>query len=306
MANKKRRVRQHWDDRLFDIINYSILVVLFFLFLYPVWFVLIASISDPSAVTNGEIVFLPDGFDFAGYKRVFQNKDVWIGYANTIYYTVAGTFLNVAATAMAGYALSRRDLRGRGFILTLFIIPMYVSGGQIPGYLNMKELGLVNTRILMLVMGLISMTNLIVCRTFFSTSIPWELHEAAFLDGASDFKVFSKVILPMAKPVLAVVTINHGVGHWNNYFTALIYLKDEKLYPLQIFLRDILLKTQIAGGAGGGMDDPDYIISMLLEQDIANQMKYALIVVATVPILAVYPWLEKYFQKGFTIGSVKG
>lgn len=306
MTKRKRRIVQHWDDRLFDIINYTLLAALFIAFLYPVWFVVIASVSDPSAVTAGEVTLLPVGFDLAGYKRVIQNPDVWMGYANTIYYTVAGTILNVAVTAMAGYALSRRDLPGRGIILTLFIITMYFGGGMIPSYLNVKSLGLTNTRTLMLIMGLINVTNLIICRTFFSTSIPWELHEAAFLDGASDFKVFSKVILPMAKPILAVITITHAVGHWNNYFTAMIYLKDEELYPLQMFLREILLKSQITSSMTGGIDDAETVVSMMVEQNIANQMKYALIVIATLPILAIYPWLEKYFEKGFTIGSVKG
>lgn len=231
--------------------------------------------------------------------------DLRVFYANTIYYTVAGTILNVFATAMAGYALSRRDMPGRGFILTLFVITMYFSGGMIPSYLNMKELGLTNTRTLMLIMGLVGVTNIIICKTFFATSIPWEMHEAAFLDGADDMKIFSKVILPMSKPILAVTTIMHAVGHWNNYFTAMIYLKDEKLYPLQMFLREILMKSQIASSMVGG-EDGDSIVSMIVEQNIANQMKYALIVVATVPILATYPWLEKYFEKGFTIGSVKG
>lgn len=304
-VSARRRRKLHWDDRLFGIINATVLTIIFILFLYPIWFILIASVSDPSAVTAGRVVLWPEGFDLSGYKRVIQNADVWLGYANTILYTVLGTILNVAVTAMVGYAVSRRDLKGRTFIMALFVVTMYFSGGMIPGYLNIRSLGLTNTRTIMLLMGLVAPTNIIICRTFFSTSIPWELQEAAFIDGASDAYVFRKVVLPLSKAILTVMTITYGVGHWNSYFVAMIYLKDEEMYPLQLFLREILLTSNQAVLA---MDngDPESVASMIVEQNIANQLKYALIVVATAPILAVYPWLEKYFEKGFMIGGIKG
>lgn len=304
MAVRRKR-KKHWDDRLFEIVNSAILIVVFLFFLYPIWFVLIASVSDPGAVTMGKVVLWPVGFDLKGYERVFGNADVWIGYGNTILYTVIGTVLNVAATAMVGYAVSRRDLPWRSFIMTLFIITMYFGGGMIPGYLNVRSFGLTNTRAVMMILGLVGPTSIIICRTFFSNSIPWELQEAAFIDGASDAYVFGKVVLPLSRAILAVMTITYGVGHWNNYFTGMIYLKDEEKFPLQLFLREILLKSEMNSML---MDiaDPESVTSMIVEANVANQLKYALIVVATAPILAVYPWVEKYFEKGFMIGGLKG
>ena len=303
--NNPNRIRQSTSDTVFDVINGMILFVVFLAFVYPVWFVLIASVSDPEAVTMGKVVLWPVGFDTAGYRRIINNADVWTGYGNTIFYTIFGTIIYIVVNMMAGYAMSRRDLPGRGFFMTMMIITMYFAGGQIPSYLNVKEFGLLDKRELMLIMGVVGVTNVIICRTFFTNSIPWELQEAGQLDGATDFQLFRRIVLPLAKPIMAVLAITRAVGHWNNYFTAMIYLKDRAKYPLQVFLREILLKSQMSGMVGGA-DDPDSAIAMMIEQNIANQMKYALIVVATVPILAAYPWVEKYFAKGFMIGSVKG
>lgn len=303
--NSVRRRKVHWDDRLFEIVNSAILIMIFCVFLYPVWFVLIASVSDSTAVTAGKVFFLPKGFNLTGYERVFKDAKVWMGYGNTILYTLVGTILNVMATTMAGYALSRKDLKGRHIITILFLITMYFNGGTIPNYLNVKSFGLTNTRIIMVILGLVAPTNIIICRTFFSNSIPWELQEAAFIDGASDWYVFRKIVLPLSRAILAVMSITYAVGHWNSYFTGMIYLRDESKYPLQLFLRRVLLKSEMSAML---MDtaDPSVIASMAIEAGIANQLKYALIVVATVPILAVYPWLEKYFDKGFMIGGIKG
>lgn len=299
------RLKESRSDRIFSFVNSVILFLLFLVFAYPVWFVLIASVSDPREVSAGNVLLWPVGFDMAGYRRILNNADVWLGYANTIFYTIFGTILYIIVNTLAGYALSRRDLKGRGFIMTLFVITMYFGGGMIPSYMNVRDFGLTNTYFIMILMGVVGVTNIIICRTFFSNSIPWELTEAAFIDGASDFHVFRNIILPLSKPIIAVLAITRAVGHWNNYFTALVYLKDEAKYPLQMFLREILLKTQVSGMVGGS-DDPETIIAMMVEKAIADQMKYALIVVATVPILAAYPWVEKYFEKGFMIGSVKG
>lgn len=299
------RIKQSPSDKVFDFINGALLFALFLAFVYPIWFVLIASVSDPAAVTAGDVTLWPVGFDLAGYRRILNNSDVWLGYGNTIFYTIFGTIIYIIVNTMAGYALSRRDLPGRTLIMTLFIITMYFSGGTIPSYLNIKGLHLLDTRAIMLIMGLVGVTNVIICRTFFNNSIPWELQEAAMIDGAADFQVFRRIVLPLAKPIIAVLAITRAVGHWNNYFTAMIYLKDEAKYPLQMFLREILLKSQMSAMVGGAAD-ADTVVAMMVEQSIANQMKYALIVVATVPILAVYPWVEKYFEKGFMIGSVKG
>lgn len=303
LVTGKRKVT--WDDRLFEIVNTSILVLLFIFFLYPVWFVLIASISDPAAVSAGEVILLPKDLMLNGYKRVFASSDVWTGYGNTIFYTVVGTVLNVMVTTAVAYAVSRKDLKGRNLILTLFIITMYFSGGMIPGYLNVRSLGLLDTRTFMLISGLVTPTNIIICRTYFANSVPWELQEASFIDGASDFYVFKNVMLPLAKPLLAVMTITYAVGHWNSFFDALIYLSDDKKYPLQVFLRRILLKSNMLSMMVDD-SDPNMVAAIVAEQSTANQLKYALIVVAALPILAAYPWVEKHFAKGIMIGSVKG
>lgn len=297
--------KKHWDDRLFEIINTALLILLFIFFLYPLWFVFIASISDPNAVAIGEVIALPKGVSFHGYKRVFGNPDVWSGYANTIFYTFFGTVFNIAATTMVGYAVSRRDLKGRKFIMTLFIITMYFSGGMIPAYLNARSFGLVDTRTFMLISGLVTPTNIIICRTFFANSIPWELQEAAFIDGASDAYVFRKLVLPLSRAILAVMTITYAVGHWNSYFDALIYLSDDSKFPLQVHLRRILLKSNLMSMMVDD-SDPSVVAALIAEQATANQLKYALIIVAAVPLLAVYPWVEKYFEKGFMIGGIKG
>lgn len=292
------------DDKIFDIVNGIILGVIFLIVLYPFWFVIIASISDPTAVSGGEVILFPKGFTVAGYKRVFENEDIWTGYGNTILYTVCGTILNVIVTVMCGYALSRRELKGRNFLMIIFMIPMYFSGGMIPAYLNIRSFGLTDTKFIMIILGLISTYNLIVCRTFFMNSIPWELHEAAFIDGCSDFRAFFSVVLPLAKPIIAVLMIYYAVGHWNNYFSAMIYLKDSSKYPLQLFLRQILIKSELSSMMVDS--SPDSAVSMIMEQNIANQLKFAVIMVSTLPILLVYPWLEKFFAKGVMIGSIKG
>lgn len=302
---KRKKLKSSWDDKLFSLIIALVLTLLFVFFLYPVWFVLIASISNPDLVYTGEVTILPKDIDFGGYVRVFKNSDVWTGYANTIFYTFVGTLMNVAVTTMVGYAVSRRDLRGGKIIMTLFIITMYFGGGMIPEYLNVKGLGLTNTRFFMLINGLVGPTNVIICRTFFRNSIPWEMQEAAFIDGASDFYVFTKIILPLSKAILAVMCITYAVGHWNSYFSAMIYLKDDIKYPLQVFLREILIQSDLASMM---VDDtnPDALATVVAAERVANQLKYALIVVSTVPILSVYPFVEKYFEKGFMIGGIKG
>lgn len=301
----KTKQKKTWDDRLFEIIIFAVLAVLFLFFLYPIWYVLIASVSDPDAVYTGQVSLFPVGFSFDAYGRVFRNMDIWIGYGNTILYTFLGTVCNVLATTMVGYALSRKDLKGRHFIMTLFIITMYFNGGMIPSYLNMKSFGLVNTRTLMIIKGLVTPTNIIICRTFFANSIPWAMQEAAFIDGASDWYVFRKIVLPLSRSILAVMAITYAVGHWNAYFDAMIYLKDKDKYPLQVFLRDILIKSNSASML---LDesDPNFQAALIAEEKIANQLKFAVIVVAVVPLLSIYPFVEKYFDKGFMIGGIKG
>lgn len=302
----KKSIRQkHWDDRVFGIVTYSILIIFIVAIIYPIWFVLIASVSNGDAVTAGKVVFLPEGFDLSGYKRVFQNADIWLGYANTICYTFFGSLFAVLATVMAGYAVSRKDLKGRTLFVIFLMIPMYFSGGLIANYLNMKELGLLDTRFAMIIRGLVAASNVIVVRTYINNSIPYELQEASFVDGGSDIYTFRKVIIPLSKPILAYLSINAAVTRWNEYTNALIYLKSEELFPLQVFLRRILLQSQMASMMYDE-GNAESVVSMIAEASVANQMKYALIIIASVPLLALYPFLEKYFSKGITMGGVKG
>ena len=304
--NRSNRIRRTtWDDRVFGLFLFVILTVLFFFFLYPIWYVIIASFSDPDAVYMGKVTLWPVGFGIEAYGRVFRNKDIWTGYANTIFYTLIGTVCNVLATTWVGYAVSRRDLKGRTIITMLFIVTMYFNGGMIPSYLNIKSLGLVNTRAFMILHGLVAPTNMIICRTFFTNSIPWEMQEAAFIDGASDFKVFGKIVMPLSRAIIAVMSIMYAVGHWNAYFNAMVYLKDRDKFPLQVFLREILVKSNLSSMLLDA-SDPNFLAAMMAEERIANQLKFAVIVVAVVPLLCIYPFVEKYFDKGIMIGGVKG
>jgi len=300
------RIKPTKSDRVFIAINSTLLIILFILLLYPIWFVLIASFSNPTLASTGKVLLFPKEFTLAGYEHVLSYHNLWVGYGNTIFYTVVGTTLNLVATLPCAYALSRKDMVGRGFILTLFVITMYFGGGLIPTYLNIRSLGLDNTRTIMLVNGLVSAFNIIVCRTFFTTTIPNELHEAAYIDGCNDFKMFLKIILPLSMPIIVVMSLFYGVGRWNSYFDAMIYLKDRNLFPLQLFLREILIQSQVAESMLVQAIDPKTMEALYAQADAANLAKYCVIVVSTLPMMLIYPWLQKFFEKGVMIGSIKG
>lgn len=302
----KARNKLYGSDRVFVVVNSLILAILFMLLIYPILFVLSASVSDPKLVNAGRIILLPKGITFSGYRQLFADSEIWLGYLNTIFYTVVGTVFNLLVTIPCAYAISRRDMPGRNIIMTLFMITMYFSGGLIPAYLNMKEFNLLNTRAILLVDGLVSAYNVIVSRTFFSSTIPWELHEAARVDGASDARTFLQIILPLSKPILVVMALYYGVGHWNSYFNAMIYLKDREIYPLQLFLREILIKSQLSAAMLGNAMDAETALELSKQADNANLIKYGVIVVSTLPMLVVYPFLQKFFAKGVMIGSIKG
>ncbi len=294
-------------DRVFVAINAALLILFFLITLYPMIYVLSASVSAPDAVGSGQMILLPIGFNFKGYQAVFQYKEIWTGYANTLLYTVVGTMVNLAVTLPCAYALSRHDMKGRGILMTLFLITMYISGGLVPSYINIQSLGLLYTRTIMIINGALSVYNMIVARTFFSNSIPWELHEAAMLDGCGDGRTFFKIVLPLSKPIIVVLMLYYGVGHWNEYFNAMIYLGTERIkYPLQLVLREILMKSSFASQISGGSLSIEEVEQMLQQRDTANRMKYATIVLATLPMLMLYPWCQKFFAKGVMIGSVKG
>ena len=305
---KKNDIQKTTTDKVFLLINKFFLLVIFVVTLYPLVFVISASVSNPDAVSTGKMLLWPVGFTMEGYQYILRYQDVWTGYANTIFYTFGGTFLNLLVTLPCAYALSRRDLEGQGIIMTIFLVTMYFSGGLIPSYLLMKGLHLVNTRAYMLLSGLVSTYNLIVARTFFSNTIPWELHEASFIDGCSDFQVFRSIVLPLSKPIIIVLTLYYGVAHWNSYFNAMVYLNDSSKYPLQVFLREILLQSQWAESAmasGGGFSQEE-MEAMLKQASTANMLKYVLIVVSSAPMLIIYPFLQRFFAKGVMIGAVKG
>lgn len=298
--------KMSWQDRIFDILTKTIVIVIFLATLYPVLFVISASISDPALVSSGQMLLFPKGFTLEGYKYLFGYDEIWIGYANTIFYTIVGTICNLVATIPCAYALSRTELKGRNVIMKIFVFTMYFSGGLVPSFLNIKSLGLYNTRTVLMVSGLVSTYNLIVARTFFASSIPKELQEAAQLDGASDFDILTKVVVPLSKPIISVLMLYYGVAHWNSYFTPMIYLEDRTKYPLQLFLKEILTQSQVALDSLSGGDSVGAVLQLLQQQDTANLLKYALIIVSSLPLMIIYPFLQKHFEKGIMIGSIKG
>ena len=290
------------DDLIYEVFTKLFLVIVMVLILYPLYFVLVASFSDPIYVNSGEMLFWPKGFTLLGYQRVFKDSRIWIGYRNTIFYTVLGTGLGLAATTMAAYSLSRKDLPGRKIIMFLFIFTMYFQGGMIPYYLVVKGLGLVNSRILMILSGAVSVYNIIITRSFLEANIPGELKDAASIDGCGNVRFFVQMVLPLSKAVIAVIALYLAVSYWNSYFNAMIFLTDTNKYPLQLFLRQILLTVSESVSVDSGLD-PTALIQL---QQMGQVIKYGVIVVSTVPIICVYPFIQKYFVKGVMIGSVKG
>lgn len=278
-------------------INDLLLLIICIIALYPVLYVASASLSNPLAVMRNEVSLWPKGFTVMGYQKVLSNPEVWTGYMNTILYTVIGTCINLAFTSTSAFALSRKDLKGRDFWMMFITFTMFFSGGLIPSYLLIKKLHLYNTFWVMVIPGAVSAWNLIIMRTFFQSNVPMELQEAAIIDGCNDLRIFFKIALPLSAPIIAVMVLFYGVGHWNSFFNALIYLDDRGRYPLQLILREILIQNISQDNVSGPAAD---------QQIMGESIRYALIIVATLPILAVYPFLQKYFVKGVMIGAIKG
>ena len=299
-AVHKKNARLSRGDRMFYLLVNIVVAILGLIVLYPLVYILSSSFSSPSAVAAGKVVLFPVDFSLRGYKAVFEYQSVYTGYRNTIFYTVVGTMINIALTMVAAYPLARRNLPGRGFFTFLFTFTMMFSGGMIPNYILMKELKIINTAWCMLLPGAISAYNLIVTRTFIQNSIPEELLEAAQIDGCTDAQFFFRFVLPLSKAVMAVITLYYAVHHWNAYFNAFLYLNKRDLYPLQIFLREILIMNSV--------NTEMVMDTQMLEamQGMADLLKYSLIVVSTAPILCIYPFLQRYFIKGVMIGSLKG
>ena len=301
MGMKIRHSRETRGDTITLAVIYVLLALVGIIALYPIIFVLSASISDPAAVNSGKVILWPIGFHLDGYRFIFENDWVMIGYRNSILYTVFGTLLNLVVTFMAAYALSRKDMFGRQVISVYMIIPMWFGGGLIPTFITVSNLGLLNKPYTLIVLGAISMYNCVICRTFISSSIPDDLQDAARIDGCSDFGIMLRVVLPLSKPVLAILALYYGLGHWNDYFTALIYVNDRGLQPLQTFLRMILIMNEEMDL--GGVSELE---TMKYRVYISQIMRYGLIVVASVPMLIIYPFVQKYFVQGVMIGALKG
>jgi putative aldouronate transport system permease protein len=288
-------------DVLFDAFIAAACIIVFLIVAYPLYFVVIASVSDSTMVATGKVWLWPKGFSLYGYNEIFDDTRIWRGYRNTILYTTLGTFVNLLFTLPAAYALSRREFRARRFLMFVFVVTMFFSGGLIPTYLLIKGLGMTNTMWVFIFPFCVNVYNLIIVRTFFETSLPRELYEAAAIDGCGHFRFFWSVALPLSKAVISVIGLYYAVAHWNDFFTALVYVRNNDLQPLQIVLRDILLSNQVfQTGAGTGGEAGGYA------QRYADQIKYGVIIVSTLPILLVYPFIQKYFEKGVMIGSVKG
>lgn len=302
MKWRKSGYRKSYSDKIFDIVNLLVMIILLFIFVWPLWFVVIASFSDPNQVWMGKVVLWPKGITLVSYEELLHYKRIWSGYANTIFYTVVGTLVNLVMTVCGAYPLSRKDFMPRHVVMIMLMITMYFSGGLIPTYLVVSKLGLVNTRWAMIIPGAMSVYNMIVTRTYFMNSIPSSLQEAATLDGASSFQYLIRVVLPLSKPILAVIGLYYAVGHWNDFYSALIYIYDDSMLPLQSFLRDILMSTKLTLNNMSGVD----MAKAAAKAQLAQTLKYSVIIVSTVPVLCIYPFIQKYFVKGVMIGSVKG
>lgn len=286
-----------FGDRFFHVFTLVFLGLVALIVLYPLYFIIIASISDPDAVLSGKVYLFPVDITFGGYEKILERMDVWRGYLNTIIYTGITVVLSLLVTIPAGWALSRKTLPGKKFLMIYFIIPMFFGGGLIPFYNIMSSLGLINSIWAVILPSILSVWNLFMTKTFFESSIPNGLIEAARIDGANHFQIFGMVVLPLAKAVMAVMALYYAVGQWNSYFNAMIFLQDEELYPLQLILKEILLAAESTVGGSG---------ETILEQyRLANQLKYVSVIVSSLPVLMLYPFVQKYFKQGVMIGSLK-
>ena len=295
-----RRIRTSSRDRTFELVNNALLAVALITVGYPLIYIASASFSSTQAVVGGRVWLWPVEFSLLGYQTIFEYRAVWNGYANTVFYTVFGTAINVVLTIMAGYPLSRRDLQGRNLFMFMITFTMIFSGGLIPTYLLIRSLGMLNTRWVMMIPNAIAAWNIIITRTYYQSTIPDELHEAAQLDGCSDVRFLMSVVVPLSGAITAVNALFYAVAHWNAFFNAFIYLSRKELYPLQIILREILIQNDV---------DND-VFTDVAEQEaregLRELLKFSLIIVASVPVLCIYPFVQKYFVRGVMIGSIKG
>ena len=295
--NRQMSIRSTRSDRIFDAVDTILLAAVLLIIAYPLYFVIIASFSDPSLVSAGKVTWRPEGFTLAGYKRILSFSQIWLGYRNTIFYVILGTVISLVLTVTLAYPLSRKDFKLRTPLMMMVTFTMFFSGGMIPTYLCISKMHMLNTVWAVVLPGAIAASHVIIVRTFFQ-SIPRELTEAAAIDGCTNFKAFINIVLPLSKAVTAVIALYVASGLWNTYFGPMIYLTDRKLYPLQLFLRQILLQNDMQGADISAA-------SVQEEQYIAQLIRYGVIIVSTVPMMLLYPFIQKYFVKGVMIGSIK-
>ena len=296
------RARESMDDRIFLFFVGLVLTAAVVITIYPLWYVLIASVSDPNLVYSGEVLLLPRAFTLEAYQALWDDDSLMRGYANSLYYTALGTSISVFFTMLAGFALAQRKLWGHRAVLLLLTITLFFNGGLVPTYLVVKNLGMLNTVWALILPNAVAVWNMFLVRNFFLHSLPRELHEAAVMDGAGYVDFFYRIALPLSRAILSVMVLYYALGYWNMYFGPLIYLSDEGKYPLQLILRNILLENQLAQGSAGGID----AASIAEKQRLADLLKYSSVVAGSLPLLIIYPWLQKYFEKGILIGSIKG
>ena len=298
-GSRPHKMQESLPDRIFHVIVLILTITTFIVITYPLWFVIIASVSNSDLVNQGKVVLLPKDIRFYGFQQIIRDTRIWVGYRNTIVYVVVGTLLNMVITMPAAYALSRKDFKARNPVMLYFVFTMYFSGGLVPTYMVINKLGLIDSPWVLILIGALNTYNLIIARTFIQNTIPNDLFESAMLYGAGHFRIFWSVVLPLSKAIIAVEVLYYAVFHWNDYFNALIYTSSPEVQPLQMVLRRILLQNEAFAGGSGGVQGG-------YAQSSADQVKYAVIIVSTVPILLVYPFVQKYFEKGVTIGAVKG
>jgi putative aldouronate transport system permease protein len=293
-------IKDAGSDKIFTMVNYTVLSLFLIIVLYPLVFIVSASFSSADAVTSGKVWLWPVHLSLDGYTAVFKNKHIWTGFRNSLLYTVVGTLINVVMTILAAYPLARKDLYGRNGFIILFMFTTMFSGGLIPSYLLVKDLGMLNTIWSLVIPGALGVYNVIITRTYFQSTIPDELLEASQLDGCNDFKFVTKVVIPLSGPIIAVITLYYAVGHWNQFFNAMLYLKQQDKYPLQLILRDILVQNQVDATMLTDAADAAQ------KEGLRELLKYSLIIIASAPLLILYPFVQKYFVKGVMVGSLKG
>ena len=291
-------IKESVGDHIFNILNTILMILISVVIVYPLWYVILASITDPAIVNSGKFLLLPQGFYVAGYQEAFDYPQIWAGYKNSIIYTVVGVIVALVATIPGAYALSRRDMAGRKGIMFLFTFTMFFNGGMIPLFLTVQNVKIYNTMWAIVLPIGVSVYNLIVCRSFFEANLPIELLEASKLDGCSDFGFFFKIAIPLSSTIIAVMVLFYATGLWNIYFNAIMFLRDEDKMPLQVVLRNLILSNQLMQGASGA--------ELVEKQKLVDQLKYVIVTLAAFPLVIVYPFVQKYFAKGVMVGAVKG